>query len=221
MGFRNTAGAEGHQAVALRVQSDMSAFYNCRMDGYQDTLYVQTHRQFYRNCLVSGTVDFIFGDSTVILQNCLIIVRKPMDKQKNTVTAQGRTKANEPTGIVIQNCKIVPEKKLEATRMTIPTYLGRPWKEFSMTVVMESFLGDFIQPDGWMPWSGTFALDTLFYREYSNRGPGSAIDKRVKWKGYGVITSRDEATKYTAAPFLQGDQWLPPTTIPFSVGLAD
>ncbi|KAH6831799.1 hypothetical protein C2S53_008292 [Perilla frutescens var. hirtella] len=221
MGFRNTAGPEGHQAVALRVQSDMAAFFNCRMDGYQDTLYVQTHRQFYRNCLVSGTVDFIFGDSATVLQNCLIIVRKPMAKQKNTVTAQGRTKSREPTGIVIQNCKIVPEKKLEGERMTIETYLGRPWKEFSMTVVMETWLGDFIQPAGWLPWAGTLYLDTLMYREYSNRGPGSATEKRVKdWKGYGVITNKDEAQKYTVAPFLQGDQWLPPTTVPFSLGLS-
>ncbi|XP_042055736.1 pectinesterase-like [Salvia splendens] len=220
MGFRNTAGAQGHQAVALRVQSDMAAFYNCRMDGFQDTLYIQTHRQFYRNCLVSGTVDFIFGDSATILQNCLIIVRKPMDKQKNTVTAQGRIKKNEPTGIVIQNCKIVPEKKLDPVRMQIPTYLGRPWKENSMTLVMESWLADFIQPEGWLPWAGTFALDTLFYREYNNRGPGSPTDKRVNWKGYAVMTNKDEAQRYTVGPFLQGDQWLPATTVPFSVGLA-
>ncbi|EYU26212.1 hypothetical protein MIMGU_mgv1a003546mg [Erythranthe guttata] len=219
MGFRNTAGPEGHQAVALRVQSDMSAFYNCRMDGYQDTLYAQTHRQFYRNCVISGTVDFIFGDSAVVIQNCLIIVRKPMDNQQNTVTAQGRTQSKETTGIVIQNCRIVPEQKLEPLRFKIPTYLGRPWKKYSKTIIMESTLADFIQPAGWMPWSGNFALDTLYYREYANKGPGAPTDKRVKWKGYSVITNRDDALQFTAAPFIQADQWLTTTGVPYFLGL--
>lgn len=219
MGFRNTAGPEGHQAVALRVQSDRSVFYNCRMDGHQDTLYAQTHRQFYRNCVISGTVDFIFGDSAVVIQNCLIIVRKPMDGQQNTVTAQGRTTEKETTGIVIQNCRIVPEKILEPVRFEIPTYLGRPWKMYSMTVIMGSTLSDFIQPAGWMPWAGNFALDTLYYREYNNKGQGAATDKRVKWKGYGVITNRDEAVKFTPGQFIQADQWLTPSGVPYTIGL--
>ncbi|CAL5338040.1 unnamed protein product [Camellia sinensis] len=219
MGFQNQAGPEGHQAVALRVQSDMAAFYNCRMDGYQDTLYVQTHRQFYRNCVISGTVDFIFGDSSTIIQNSLIIVRKPMDNQQNTVTAHGRTSAKEPTGLVIQNCRIVPEDKLFPLRFKIPSYLGRPWKEYSRTVVMESTLGDFIQPAGWMPWAGNFALNTLYYAEYANRGPGANTAKRVNWKGFKVITNKNEAMQFTVAPFIQGQQWLPATGSPFFVGM--
>ncbi|KAA8528165.1 hypothetical protein F0562_035584 [Nyssa sinensis] len=219
MGFQNTAGPEGHQAVALRVQSDMSAFYNCRMDGYQDTLYVQTHRQFYRNCVVSGTVDFIFGDSSTIMQNCLIIARKPMDNQQNTVTAHGRFSQHEATGLVIQNCRIVPEEKLFPVRFQIPTFLGRPWKEYSRTIIMESTLGDFIQPAGWMPWAGTFALNTLDYREYANRGPGAGTAKRVRWRGFKVITNRNEALQFTAGPFLQGNQWLHYTGAPYFLGL--
>uniref|UniRef100_A0A5B7B6J8 Pectinesterase n=1 Tax=Davidia involucrata TaxID=16924 RepID=A0A5B7B6J8_DAVIN len=218
MGFQNTAGPEGHQAVALRVQSDMSAFYNCRMDGYQDTLYVHTHRQFYRNCVISGTVDFIFGDSSAVIQNSLIVVRKPMDNQQNTVTAHGRKSKHETTGLVIQNCRIVPEEKLYPVRFKIPTYLGRPWKEYSRTVIMESTLGDFIQPAGWMPWAGNFALNTCEYREYANRGPGAKTDKRVKWKGFKVITNRNEALQFTVGPFIQGNQWLKSTGAPFFLG---
>ncbi|XP_074340961.1 pectinesterase-like [Apium graveolens] len=219
MGFQNTAGPDGHQAVALRVQSDMSAFYNCRIDGYQDSLYTQTHRQFYRNCVISGTVDFIFGDGAVIIQNSLIIVRMPGPSQKNTVTAQGRSDRREPTGIVIQNCRIVPEQKLFPQRFQVQTFLGRPWKEYSMTVIMESQLADFIQPAGWMPWEGNFALDTLFYREYANGGPGANTAQRVKWGGYKVITNRNEALPFTAGPFIQGDQWLKGTGAPFLLGL--
>ncbi|XP_077218906.1 putative pectinesterase/pectinesterase inhibitor 21 [Tasmannia lanceolata] len=219
MGFSNTAGAEKHQAVALRVQSDMSAFFNCRMDGFQDTLYTQTHRQFYRNCVVSGTIDFIFGDSAVVFQNCLIIVRKPMDNQYNTVTAHGRIDKREPTGIVIQNCRIVPDMRLFPLRFRLKSYLGRPWKEYSRTVVMESTLGDFIQPEGWKPWDGDFALKTLFYAEYGNKGPGANTRRRVHWPGYKVITNRKEALQYTAGPFIQGGSWLRYTGAPYFLGL--
>lgn len=206
MGFQNTAGPEKHQAVALRVQSDMSAFFNCRMDGFQDTLYVQTHRQFYRHCVISGTIDFIFGDSATVLQNCLIIVRRPMDNQQNTVTAHGRADRHETTGLVIHNCRIVPDQRLFPDRFRLKSYLGRPWKEYSRTVVMESTLGDFIQPEGWMPWDGDFALNTLYYAEYANRGPGARTTARVNWRGFRVI-GRKEASQFTVGSFIQGGNW--------------
>lgn len=218
MGFQNTAGPEGHQAVALRVQSDTAAFYNCRMEGYQDTLYVQTHRQFYSNCVISGTVDFIFGDSSTVIQNSKIIVRKPMDNQQNTITAQGRKDKREITGLVLQNCNIVPEESLYPLRLQIRSYLGRPWKEFSRTVIMESTIGDLIQPAGWLEWAGNFALDTLYYAEYANQGPGARTAGRVKWKGYKVITNRNEALQFTAGPFIQGNQWLGNSTVPYYLG---
>ncbi|KAI4335081.1 hypothetical protein L6164_013762 [Bauhinia variegata] len=221
MGFRNTAGAAGHQAVALRVQSDQSSFYNCRMEGYQDTLYVHAHRQFYRNCIITGTIDFIFGDATAVIQNSQIVVRKPMENQQNLVTAQGRVDRRESTGIVIQNCRIVPDKQLYPTRFKTRSYLGRPWKAYSRTIIMETIIGDFIQADGWMPWSGTLYLDTLDYREYGNRGPGAATDRRVKWKGYKVITDRNEAAQFTPGIFLQGNDWILSTGIPNYLGFTN
>ena len=96
--FQNTAGPEKHQAVALRSDSDLSVFYRCAMRGFQDTLYTHTMRQFYRECTITGTVDFIFGDGTVVFQNCQILVKKGLPDQKNTITAQGRKEADQPSG---------------------------------------------------------------------------------------------------------------------------
>ncbi|KAL7133320.1 hypothetical protein ABFS83_12G132700 [Erythranthe nasuta] len=218
LGFRNTAGPEKHQAVALRVQADRSIFVNCRMEGYQDTLYAQTHRQFYRSCYITGTVDFIFGDAAAVFQNCLIYVRKPMDNQQTIVTAQGRIDKRETTGIVIQNCRILADDKLEPEKAKFRSYLGRPWKEYSRTVVMETEIGDFIEAEGWMEWSGDFALKTLFYAEYNNKGAGASTTGRVKWPGCKVI-KKEDAVKFSVGPFLQGETWLKNPDVPVRFGM--
>ncbi|KAL3508232.1 hypothetical protein ACH5RR_033614 [Cinchona calisaya] len=106
--------------------SDKSTFYNSRMDGYQDTLYAQVHRQFYRNCIISGIVEFIFGNSTTLIQNCLIIVRRPMDNQQSTITAHEQFNNHETIGIVIQNCRIVHEQKHEPLRFQILPFWDAP-----------------------------------------------------------------------------------------------
>ncbi|VAH53395.1 unnamed protein product [Triticum turgidum subsp. durum] len=217
MGFVNTAGPDGHQAVALHVQGDMSVFFNCRFEGYQDTLYVHANRQFFRNCEVLGTIDFIFGNSAAVFQNCLMTVRKPMDNQGNMVTAHGRTDPNMPTGIVLQGCKIVPEDALFPVRHTVPSYLGRPWKEYSRTVIMESTIGDLIKPEGWSEWMGDLGLKTLYYAEYANTGPGAGTSKRVTWPGYRVI-GQAEATQFTPGVFIDGMSWLKNTGTPNVMG---
>ncbi|MBA0802288.1 hypothetical protein Gohar_012599 [Gossypium harknessii] len=222
MGFQNTAGPEKHQAVALRIQSDKSAFFNCRIDAYQDTLYNQANHQLFRNCVISGTIDFIFGDSPTVIQNSLIIVRRPMDNQFNIVTAQGKDFIDENTGTVIQNCKIVPEQKLFNDRFKIATYLGRPWKKFSTTIIMESILGDFIKPEGWILFEGHDKVnyeETLYYAEYNNRGPGANLNARVNWKGYHKI-DRVTAMQFTIQSFLLSkENWLPLIGVPFTTAL--
>ncbi|KAL0403234.1 UNVERIFIED_CONTAM: putative pectinesterase/pectinesterase inhibitor 34 [Sesamum radiatum] len=177
--FENWAGPSKHQAVALRVGADHAVVYRCNVIGYQDTLYTHSQRQFYRECDVYGTVDFIFGNAAVVFQNCTIHARKPMQLQKNTITAQNRKDPNQNTGISIHACRIVAEPDLEAAKGAYPTYLGRPWKMYSRTVYMLSFLGDHIHPRGWLEWNSTFALDTLYYGEYMNYGP--CCVRRVKW----------------------------------------
>ncbi|KAJ0008266.1 hypothetical protein Pint_29455 [Pistacia integerrima] len=217
--FQNTAGPSKHQAVALRVGADLSAFYQCDMLAYQDTLYVHSNRQFYINCLVAGTVDFIFGNAAAVFQDCDIHARKPNSGQKNMVTAQGRTDPNQNTGIVIQKSRIGATSDLLPVKSSFPTYLGRPWKEYSRTVIMQSAISDVIQPAGWHEWSGDFALSTLYYGEYQNSGAGAGTAKRVTWKGFKVITSSTEAQQFTPGSFIAGGSWLRATGFPFSLAL--
>ncbi|KAI6706619.1 hypothetical protein NL676_009581 [Syzygium grande] len=193
--FRNTAGAENHQAVALRSSSDLSVFYRCGFEGYQDTLFVHSGRQFYKECDIYGTTDFIFGNAAVVFQNCNIYARNPPNKV-NTITAQGRTDPNQNTGISIHNCKVTADSDLILVQSSVKTYLGRPWQEYSRTVFMMTYLDNLIDLAGWLEWDGDFALNTLYYGEYMNTGPGSSTANRVKWAGYHVIASATEASKF-------------------------
>ncbi|CAM8927402.1 unnamed protein product [Rhodiola kirilowii] len=218
MTIRNTAGAAKHQAVALRSGADLSAFYSCSFEAYQDTLYTHSLRQFYRDCDVYGTVDFIFGNAAVVLQNCNLYPRLPMSGQFNAITAQGRTDPNQNTGTSIHSCNIVASPELAASSDGTKTFLGRPWKEYSRTVYMQSYMDDSIDPSGWNKWNEDFALSTLFYAEYNNTGPGSGTDGRVSWPGYQVINATI-AMNFTVSNFLLGDDWLPQTGVTYTTGL--
>ncbi|KAJ7973317.1 Pectinesterase [Quillaja saponaria] len=216
--FQNTAGAIKHQAVALRSGADFSSFYSCSFEGYQDTLYPHSLRQFYKNCDIYGTVDFIFGNAAVVFQDCNIYPRLPLQGQFNAITAQGKTDINQNTGTSIQNCSIMAASDLANSNGTTKTYLGRPWKEYSRTVYLQTFMDSLIDSTGWREWSSSFALSTLYYAEYANWGPGSDTSNRVTWTGYHVINATD-AVIFTVSNFITGDAWLPATGVPYFGGL--
>lgn len=217
--FRNTAGAIKHQAVAVRNNADLSTFYSCSFEAYQDTLYTHSLRQYYRECDVYGTVDFIFGNAAVVFQSCNLYPRLPMNGQFNAITAQGRTDPNQNTGTSIHNCTIKAADELVSSNFTVRTYLGRPWKEYSRTTYMQTFMDSLIDPSGWNIWSGDFALSTLYYAEYNNTGPGSNTNSRVTWPGYHVINATD-AANFTVVSFLLGNDWLPQAGVPYDGGLS-
>ncbi|KAL4397447.1 pectinesterase/pectinesterase inhibitor PPE8B [Arachis duranensis] len=217
--FQNTAGPEKHQAVALRSDSDLSVFFRCGILGYQDSLYTHTMRQFFRECTISGTVDFIFGDATAVFQKCNVLVKKGLQNQKNTITAQGRKDPNEPTGFSLQFCNVTADSDLVSFVNTTETFLGRPWKTYSRTIFMQNYMSEIIRPQGWLEWNGNFALDTLYYAEYMNTGAGAGLANRVKWPGYHVLNSSSEASNFTVAQFIQGNLWLPSTGVAFTAGL--
>ncbi|XP_004492228.1 pectinesterase-like [Cicer arietinum] len=221
IGFQNTAGAEKHQAVALRVGADQSVINRCRIDAFQDTLYAHSNRQFYRDSVITGTIDFIFGNAAVVFQKCKLVARKPMANQNNMYTAQGREDPGQNTGTSIQQCDLTPTADLKPVVGSIKTFLGRPWKKYSRTVVMQSFLDSHIDPTGWAEWDAASKdfLQTLYYGEYMNNGAGAGTSKRVNWPGYHVITSAAEASKFTVAQLIQGNVWLKNTGVAFIEGL--
>ena len=182
--FQNSAGDVG-QAVALRVDGDKAVFVNCRFLGFQDTLY--THgddsRQYYKDSYIEGATDFIFGASTAVFENCEIYCKRG----GQYLTAASTPEENE-FGYVIRNSRITgnaPEGSF---------YLGRPWRPHAQVVVMNTYLGDVIKPEGWHNWGEPAKEKTTFYAEYNNEGPGFQPDRRVSWAHQ---LSEKESERYT------------------------
>ncbi|WCJ26905.1 Plant invertase/pectin methylesterase inhibitor superfamily [Euphorbia peplus] len=219
IGFENTAGAMKHAAVALRVSADYAIFSNCSMDGYQHTLHAHAKRQFYRDCTISGTVDIIAGDAKAVFQNCTFLIRKPLQDQMCTLTAQNRKIKREPTAIVIHNSTITAHPELVPFKKNVNVFLGRPAKEYSRTVVMQSYIDDVIHPQGWTAWSGNFGQKTCWFAEYNNTGPGAKMDQRVKWDGVKTNITEAIATEFSTEKFLHPTSWIKPSGVPFTPDL--
>ncbi|XP_012574358.1 pectinesterase/pectinesterase inhibitor PPE8B-like [Cicer arietinum] len=218
MSFRNTAGPMGEQAVALKSLSDFSVFYRCGIFGYQDSLYAHSNRQFYRDCKISGTMDFIFGYAIAVFQNCKLLVKNGLPKQSNTITAQGGKVNGDLTGFSFQFCNISADFDLLPFVKSTSTFFGRPWQSYSTTIFMQSYLSDVLSPKGWLGWNKSQYLDTLYYAEYKNYGPGAKIQGRVKWKQYHILNDYRQTNNFTAAHFILGNLWLSSTGVPFTLG---
>uniref|UniRef100_A0ACD5XLG9 Uncharacterized protein n=1 Tax=Avena sativa TaxID=4498 RepID=A0ACD5XLG9_AVESA len=218
LGIQNTAGDEKEQAIALRVKGDRAIFFNCRIDGHQDTLFAQAYRQYYRSCIVSGTVDFIFGDAAAVFQRCVLLVRDPLPGKPGVVTAHGRRDRQQTTGFVLHRTRIVADESLASKSSTAKSFLGRPWKEYSRVLVIESIIDGFVHAQGYMPWEGKNNLGTAFYGEFGNVGSGANITARQEMKGFHVL-NKDKAKQFTVEHFLNGGDWIPETGTPVRLGL--
>lgn len=182
--FENSAGPVG-QAVACFVSADRAHFKNCRFLGFQDTLYTYSKqsRQYYEDCYIEGTVDFIFGWSTAVFNRCHI-----HSKRDGYVTAPS-TDQGKKHGYVFYDCKLTAEP--EATKV----YLSRPWRPYAQAVFVRCELGKHIHPEGWNNWGKKENEKTAFYAEYDSRGEGAnpkaraAFGRQLKnLKGYEMAT---------------------------------
>jgi pectinesterase len=187
--FENSAGPVG-QAVAVRIAGDRVMFRNCRFLGNQDTLYPfgEKSRQYYKDCYIEGTVDFIFGWSTAIFDHCTIFCKKP----GGYVTAAS-TLENTAHGFVFLDCKVTGDASEESF------YLGRPWRPWAKTVFIRCYLDKQIKKAGWHNWDKPDAEKTAYYAEYASTGPGASGNTRVPWAH---TLSAGEAANYTVEAIL-------------------
>lgn len=185
--IQNTAGRVG-QAVALHIEGDRGIIKNCKLLGNQDTLYAgkENSRQYYENCYIEGTTDFIFGEATVVFQNCTI------KSMSNSFITAAATSPRQPFGFVLINCKLLADTAAKKV------YLGRPWRPYARTVFIHCELGAHIVPAGWDPWAGDARFPdkekTTYYAEYGNTGPGAVVKERVTWSKQ---LTAGEVKKYT------------------------
>ena len=191
--FENSAGPVG-QAVAVRTDGDRLKFENCRFLGFQDTLYLhgKNSRQYFKNCYIEGTVDFIFGWSTGVFDSCTIY-----GKSGGYLTAASTEEQTE-YGFVFRDCTITGNADKHSF------YLGRPWRPYAKVVYLNCELGDLIRPEGWDNWRKEENEKTAYYAEYNSSGAGASDAQRVKWAH---VLSSEEAAKYSLENVLAG--WNP------------
>ena len=179
--FENSAGEgkEIGQAVAVFTDGDFLFFKGCRFLGNQDTLYTYgrygknggVKRNYFLDCYIEGTTDFIFGPSIAYFEHCRI------HSKKNSYVTAASTFEDQKYGYVFKNCTLTAAPGIDKV------YLGRPWGAYARTVFIDCELGAHILPEGWHDWDKPGKPDTKknsYYAEYGSTGPG-ARGPRVKW----------------------------------------
>lgn len=159
------------QAVAVHVEGDRVMFRNCRLLGFQDTLFTgnDDSRQVYYNCYIEGTVDFIFGPATCWFEGC------ELHAISNGYLTAASTPAHHPYGYVFYQCKVTADPKVDSE------WLGRPWRNYASVIFRECELPAVINPLGWNNWRDPAREKTARYYEIKNYGPGAAQEGRVSW----------------------------------------
>jgi pectinesterase len=165
--------------------------------GNQDTIYAgrENCRQYFENCHIEGTTDYIFGPSTCWFENCQLLC-----KRQSFITAAS-TPEHIEYGYIFNHCTVSLAEGVES--MT----LGRPWRAYAMTLFMNCYLPEGISPAGWNNWGKPENEQTARYMEYNNSGTGADTSQRVKWAK--ILTAK-EAAVYTLENVMKGcDGWKP------------
>lgn len=205
------------QAVALYAHCDKAVFRNCTLLGHQDTLctgplpsyqkngtkfggipikyFYPQYRQYYINCRIEGTIDFIFGGASAFFENCTLFSRKNTSGNPNFITAASTPK-NQKWGYVFYRCKVETAKDQ-------PTYLGRPWREYAKTKFWHCEISGDIVAEGWDNWGNSRNEETVEYQEVYLPNQRNQYMKRPVWIHVEEIAMGVEASEV----FTTFDDW--------------
>ena len=193
--FENSSGPVG-QALAIYIAGDKAVFTNCRFIGWQDTMYGGRSRQYFKDCYIEGSTDFIFGPSTAFFENCQLHT-----KGGSAITAAS-TEEYVTYGYVFNHCTI------SGTGPNITT-LGRPWRPYAAVAFIKTEMSDAVKAEGWDNWGNADNEVTARYAEYSNDGDGAITTGRVDWVRF---LTPAEALEYTPANVFKTTYSNPPVT---------
>lgn len=150
--FENSSGPVG-QAVAVNTTGSRIAFKNCRLLGYQDTLYTKGSNAvlYFKDCFITGTVDYIFGSSAALFENCTL-----HSIGKGGYVTAASTPEGSKFGYVFLKCKLTSETPPSSV------LLGRPWRPFAKVVYIECAMDEHIKAEGWNNWGKVDNEKTAF-----------------------------------------------------------
>jgi pectinesterase len=191
--FENAAGPKG-QALAIRVDGDRAIFRKCRFLGWQDTVFINRGRQYFEDCYITGHVDFIFGGATAFFNRCHIHARGT-----GYLTASSAP-FDQPYGFVFAKCRITADQDVK-------TMLGRPWRDYSATIFLDTEMDAGVGPEGWDNWDKPEREKTARYAEFGSHGDGGKMDGRVPWAKR--LTVHDAAALTVSAVLGGNDHWNP------------
>lgn len=145
--LENTAGQNGMQQQALYTQGKKLSFNNCLIKGWQDTLQMkQGSQQYFLNCEIQGSVDYIYDGGTAFFENC-----KTVQRRVNPTGAVDCAPAAPAgvRGIVFWKCNITGVSGLSANS----SYLARVWKAPGEVAYINCTIGAHIKPVGYLSWN--------------------------------------------------------------------
>ncbi|CAL5402673.1 unnamed protein product [Camellia sinensis] len=185
--------AYGMQAVALRLAADKAMLYKVRVLGTQDTLLDDYGSHYFFQCYIQGSVDFIFGRSRSLYQDCVL---HSTAERFGAIAAHHRDSQYDDTGFSFVNCTINGSGIV---------YLGRAWGNYSRVIYSYCDIDNIITPFGWSDWNQPSRQKTVMFGEYHCRGRGADRRNRVPWS---MSLNYEEVKPYLNVAFVAGEQWL-------------